>query len=665
MAGSYARYNGLSGGGSGGGGTGTVTSVSVAIANGLAGDVTSPTTTPTIMLKTTVTGVLKGDGTAISEAIPGTDYQPSGDYITALTGDITASGPGSAASTLAIVNTNTGSFGSSTAIPNFIANAKGLITAAGTNAVIAPAGTLTGSTLASGVTASSLTSVGPQAQALNMGSHKITAVTDPSSAQDAATKAYVDAAVSALNPAAAVYAATTVNITGTYLNGVAGVGAIFTITATGVFTLDGTTPPAGSRILVKNQSTGFQNGIYDLTVAGTTGVSPVLTRSADYNTAADMNSAGLIPVINGTANALSSWQQVSTITTVGTDALVFTEFTANPSLYMLKANNLSDVSNRQTSLNTLAGAVTSARFLRGDGSNVSMSAIQASDVPTLNQNTSGTAASVTGTNVVTNSNLSQMATNTLKGNNNTGTSNSLDLNVSQVKIMLSLAGNFSSKTTTYQILSTDYGVLCNAFSAAFTVTLPDATLTAGQEFLIKKNDTSSNIITIATTSSQAIDGITSVKMGTYNDSILVQSNGTDWSVVSLNVNCSASYWVSANFTASPTIPINLDSKEYDSQNAVVTSATAWKYAPQFSGLYNVNFYGYATSSQITGVYKSGTLIKNFQSSLSSANGSSASTSLRLSVTDYIDIRPTGSVVFAGGSLNGASVCRIEITRTGN
>lgn len=77
----------------------------------------------------------------------------------ALTGDVTTTA-GALATTLATVNTNTGSFGSSTSIPNFTVNGKGLITAAGSNVVIAPAGTLTGATLASNVLASSLTSVG-------------------------------------------------------------------------------------------------------------------------------------------------------------------------------------------------------------------------------------------------------------------------------------------------------------------------------------------------------------------------------------------------------------------------------------------------------------------------------------------------------------------------
>jgi len=58
-------------------GGGTVTSVSVVSANGLAGTVATATTTPAITLSTTVTGLLKGNGTAISAAVSGTDYAPA------------------------------------------------------------------------------------------------------------------------------------------------------------------------------------------------------------------------------------------------------------------------------------------------------------------------------------------------------------------------------------------------------------------------------------------------------------------------------------------------------------------------------------------------------------------------------------------------------------
>lgn len=64
-----------SGGGGGGGGSGTVTTVSVASANGFNGTVSNPSTTPAISVGTSITGVLKGNGAAISAATAGTDFQ--------------------------------------------------------------------------------------------------------------------------------------------------------------------------------------------------------------------------------------------------------------------------------------------------------------------------------------------------------------------------------------------------------------------------------------------------------------------------------------------------------------------------------------------------------------------------------------------------------------
>jgi hypothetical protein len=121
------------------------------------------------------TGAVIGSGTSVAQHVSdsthngyltSTDWstfnakQAAGNYLTALTGDVSASGGGSVAATLATVNSNVGSFGSSTAIPSLTVNGKGLVTAASTNAVIAPAGTVTGTTLASNVVTSSLTTVG-------------------------------------------------------------------------------------------------------------------------------------------------------------------------------------------------------------------------------------------------------------------------------------------------------------------------------------------------------------------------------------------------------------------------------------------------------------------------------------------------------------------------
>lgn len=160
--GSWAAVSGASGG--------TVTSVSVVTANGVSGSVATATTTPAITLTlgaitpTTVNGITLSGSSTPTLAVTGTTTVSganTGDQLYTASGDATA--PSSASTlvlTLATVNSNVGSFGSSTSIPSFTVNAKGLVTAASGNVVIAPAGTLTGATLASNVLASSLTSVG-------------------------------------------------------------------------------------------------------------------------------------------------------------------------------------------------------------------------------------------------------------------------------------------------------------------------------------------------------------------------------------------------------------------------------------------------------------------------------------------------------------------------
>ena len=116
---------------------------------------------------------------------------------------------------------------------------------------------------------------------VDVNNSRISNVTDPTQAQDAATKAYVDAVKQALDIKESVRVATTAAITiSTALN----VGDA----------IDGVTLADGDRVLVKDQSTASQNGIY---VAGS---SPV--RSADANTSAEVTSGMFCFVEEGTVN---------------------------------------------------------------------------------------------------------------------------------------------------------------------------------------------------------------------------------------------------------------------------------------------------------------------------------------------------------------------------
>lgn len=134
-----------------------------------------------------------------------------------------------------------------------------------------------------------------------------------------------------LNYISAVLVATTVNLNATYLNGVSGVGATLVNAGTlAAFSVDGQSPAINSRVLVKDQSSTFQNGIYTLTTVGTGAVAWVLTRATDYNQPAEINPGDIVPVQTGTINADTSWIQGAVVTTIGTDPITFTKFSSAP-----------------------------------------------------------------------------------------------------------------------------------------------------------------------------------------------------------------------------------------------------------------------------------------------------------------------------------------------
>lgn len=127
---------------------------------------------------------------------------------------------------------------------------------------------------------------------------------------------------------AGVDVATTADLgTITYSNtagGAGGYGATITNAGSQVaFAADGVTVPLYGSVLVKNQTSTFQNGRYRLTTTGSGSTNWVLTRDPNWSTAQDMYNAAMIPVRLGTTNANTAWLPLGNPTSIGTDAITF------------------------------------------------------------------------------------------------------------------------------------------------------------------------------------------------------------------------------------------------------------------------------------------------------------------------------------------------------
>jgi hypothetical protein len=203
------------------------------------------------------------------------------------------------------VDTSANRVGIGTASPASVAEIAGLLTISG---------------LSSGTTAISLNDT------------KIAGLSDPTAAQDAATKAYVDAVASGLHVHTAVRLATVAALPANTAAG-SGVGKTLTADANGALSVDGVAVAVGNRVLVKNESTGANNGIYTVTATGDGSNPFVLTRATDFDgsPSSEVMDGSFAFVGEGTLASTGWVQTANAPITVDTTALVFAQFNASVS----------------------------------------------------------------------------------------------------------------------------------------------------------------------------------------------------------------------------------------------------------------------------------------------------------------------------------------------
>ena len=183
----------------------------------------------------------------------------------------------------------------------------------------------------------------------------VTLNADPTQALQAATKQYVDAVAEGLHIHASVETATTASVD----------------LSSPPAAIDGVTLANNMRVLVKNQSTTSQNGIYVYNSA-----SAILERASDFNSSSEIQGGDFVFVTGGSTYDNSGWVQTEKVTTVGTDPILFTQFsgagtylagnglTLTGNTFSINTGVTVDLSTAQTLTNkTLTSPVVSGLYL--------------------------------------------------------------------------------------------------------------------------------------------------------------------------------------------------------------------------------------------------------------------------------------------------------------
>lgn len=346
-------------------------------------------------------------------------------------------------------------------------------------------------------TAIPLSGFGAAAASVDLGTQKLINVLDPTAAQDAATKKYVDDATAAIN---------TLESGKIYLGNATDVAT--EVAMSGDVTIDnaGVTTIGESKVV----SSMIANGTIiaeDIAVGAVTTAQILDGTILVADLADDAVETAKIKDLNVTPAKLAPGTANQILVTNGTPAVE----------WMTPTNTLTAVNGQLVStINGLASAPSVGVLISADnGLTVTDGSVQMGGALTA-----ATTITTDGTNTLAIAGL-QVGSNTDKMivADANGVLKAISPNTRNVL-------NITKKTADYTIVEADHTILADVTTAGFTITLPDATTSEGRVLLIRKTDETNNVLTF----SQSIkySETTSFTTLNYLSTIRIQSDGTSW-----------------------------------------------------------------------------------------------------------------------------------------
>ena len=528
---------------------------------------------------------------------------------------------------------------------------------------------------------------------VDVSSKRITNVAEPTSDQDAATKYYVDQVAQGLNIHTAALAATTNTLTIltggtiTYNNGTSGVGANLVLTGSptanflSANVFDGNvTAVVTSRILVKNETNQAYNGVYVVDSA------TVMTRALDFNSVPEIEPGDFIFVQDGTTYNDSGWVQTAVVVIVGTDPIVFTQFsgagsyTANTSAGLLLTGSVFSAK--------VDGNVNPTTAFDGQG-NIYVPANAAFTTPNIGAAT-GTSVNLSGNvlagninsnamittsnievsaNILTNNltaNVNITATGNLAGNN-ANITNLLEVG-GNANISLTLNGNVANFSGNLTALNANLGNLAianyvnvatqlNGNVANFSGNLTAANANLGNLVLANYVNVSSNI----TSGNANLGNLLLANFGNFSSNI-TSGNANLGNLLLANFGNFASNVTAGNANLGNLVSANYGN--FANNLNVIGNANVGNLSfstGQINGTGNITAgYFFGNGSQLTGISTSSNTIFNGNSNVSipSANGN-----INLSAAGNANVVViTGTGMNVEGNISGANVINAN---TGN